>query len=90
MDLTNLDLAATPQKRGERLRLLRKLSGSTIHKMAQKYDIGSSTIKYWENGRGVGLSIRGANSIIAIMRQETINCLFAWLMYGIGTAPPDH
>lgn len=87
MDLeTNLK-SNTPQVRGKRLRILRNMAGLTIHKLAEKYGIGSSTIKYWEAGRGEGLSVKGAEKIIATMRQEGVYCTFGWLVYGIDMCP---
>ena len=80
----NLD---SPRARGERLRVLRKMSGLTIHKLAEKYEVGSSTIKYWECGRDKGLSAKGARKIIESMRQEGVYCTFMWLMHGVGMHP---
>jgi len=80
----NLD---SPRERGERLRVLRKMSGLTIHKLAEKYEIGSSTIKYWECGRDKGLSAKGARKIIESLRQEGVYCTFMWLMHGVGMHP---
>ena len=81
---SNLD---SPRERGERLRILRKMSGLTIHKLAEKYGVGSSTIKYWECGRDKGLSAKGARKIIESMRQEGVYCTFMWLMHGVGMHP---
>jgi len=77
----------TPRARGDRLRILRKMSGLTIHKLAAKYGVGSSTIKYWECGRDKGLSAKGARKIIEALRQEGVYCTFMWLMHGVGMHP---
>lgn len=84
LESSNLNL---PQQRGVRLRMLRKMSGLTIHKLAKKYAVGSSTIKYWECGRGEGLSVKGAEKMIMAVRQEGVYATIAWLMHGIGDNP---
>lgn len=78
---------STPKARGQRLRFLRKMSGLTLHKLAQKYGIGMSTIKYWECAVNEGLSVKGAKKIISAMQKEGIQCSFMWLMHGVGTLP---
>jgi HTH-type transcriptional regulator, cell division transcriptional repressor len=79
--------SSTPKSRGQRLRFLRKMSGLTLQKLAQKYDIGMSTIKYWECAVNEGLSAKGAKKIISAMQKEGIQCSFMWLMHGVGTLP---
>lgn len=78
---------STPKARGQRLRFLRKMSGLTLQKLAEKYDIGMSTIKYWECAVNEGLSNKGAKKIIHAMQKEGIQCSFMWLMHGVGTLP---
>jgi HTH-type transcriptional regulator, cell division transcriptional repressor len=79
--------SSTPKSRGQRLRFLRKMSGLTLHKLAKKYDMGMSTIKYWECAINQGLSAKGAKKIVNAMHQEGIQCSFMWLMHGVGLAP---
>ncbi|MCL5260076.1 MAG: hypothetical protein M1561_00110 [Gammaproteobacteria bacterium] len=78
---------SSPKARGKRLRLLRRMSGLTLNQLADKYDIGISTIKYWECAKSEGLSAKGAKKILSAMLQEGINVSFMWLMYGVGLPP---
>ena len=87
MHLEIISESNTPQSRGLRLKTLRNMVCFTIHGLAKKYGIGSSTIKYWERGRGKGLSIKGVEKIIAATRSEGVYAAAAWLMHGIGDRP---
>lgn len=73
--------------RGKHLRQLRGMLGITIEKFSALCEVGESTIRQWEQGRGSGLTAKGANKIIALMRQHNIECKLEWLLEGKG-APP--
>jgi hypothetical protein len=81
-------------ERGARLKVLRQMTGLTIHELSKKYDLGASTIKYWECGCGGGITLKGAKKIVDAMRDEKIQCSLIWLLYGIGPHPqpvdPSH
>lgn len=77
----------TPKERGKRLRLVRKMAGLTLKELAKKYDLGISTIKYWECAINKGLSSKGAKKFIAAMQQQGIQCSHIWLMHGVGLPP---
>ena len=87
--ITMLDEAqqASPRERGKRLRILRKMSGLTLSEIAQRYDLGISTIKYWECAKNQGLSSKGAKKIIQAMQDQKVQCSYMWLIYGVGLPP---
>jgi HTH-type transcriptional regulator, cell division transcriptional repressor len=78
---------SSAKARGKKLRLVRKMTGLTLKKMAEKYNLGVSTIKYWECATNQGLSSKGAKKIITIMHNQGIQCSYMWLMHGIGLPP---
>jgi transcriptional regulator with XRE-family HTH domain len=73
--------------KGERLKRLRKMSGLTIEEFADRYGLGRSTIKFWETGKWMGLSEKGARIVIEAMRLEGIQCSVSWLLNGFGPPP---
>lgn len=75
------------RERGQRLRLVRKMSGLTLEELSSKYSVGTSTIKYWECAKNQGLSSKGAKKIIIAMQNEGVQCSYMWLMHGIGLPP---
>lgn len=87
MTLRTIEDLSTPEARGNRLRILRNMSGFTINELSEKYGIGTSTIKYWETAKQEGLSLKGAKKIISSLAKEGIYCSFSWLMYGVGIYP---
>ena len=86
-NMKSLEELSSPAERGERLRVLRNMSGLTIHELADKYDVGASTIKYWECAKSEGLSPKGAKKFIEAMANEGIYCSYMWLMHGVGIHP---
>lgn len=85
--MSNTEQQSSAKLRGKRLRLIRKMSNLNLNDLANKYNFGISTIKYWECGKGEGLSIKGAKKIIKAMQSEGVQCSYAWLMNGIGLQP---
>ena len=75
------------KERGKRLRLIRKMSSLTLDELSSKYNLGISTIKYWECAKSQGLSSKGAKKIVTAMQNEGIQCSYMWLMYGVGLPP---
>lgn len=73
--------------RCQRLHMLRAMTGLSRDDFSQRTGISRSTLQYWEDGRGNGLSEKGAIQIIAAYHQEGILCDLKWLMYGIGNTP---
>ena len=78
---------SSAKERGKRLRLVRKMSGLTLDELSSKYDLGISTIKYWECAKNQGLSSKGAKKIIMAMQNEGVQCSYMWLMHGVGLPP---
>ncbi|EKE01787.1 MAG: hypothetical protein ACD_21C00052G0005 [uncultured bacterium] len=85
--MLNQEQQSTSKARGKRLRLVRKMSGLTLKELATKYNLGVSTIKYWECATNQGLSSKGAKKIITAMQNQGIQCSYMWLMHGIGLPP---
>ena len=63
------------------------MAGLRLKDISNKYGVGLSTLKFWENGYGNGLSKKGAAKIITIMRQNGVQCTLEWLLYGVGPKP---
>lgn len=78
---------STAKARGKRLRLVRKMSGLTLNELAEKHNLGVSTIKYWECAKNQGLSSKGAKKIVTAMQAQGVQCSYMWLMHGIGLPP---
>lgn len=85
--MNNKEQQCSSKMRGKRLRLIRKMSNLNLNDLADKYNFGISTIKYWECGKNQGLSSKGAKKIIKAMQSEGVQCSYAWLMDGIGLPP---
>lgn len=81
------DQLSSAKAKGQRLRFLRKMARLPLLQFAEKYQIGTSTIKYWECAANEGLSPKGAKKILAAMQNEGIQCSYTWLMHGIGLPP---
>lgn len=73
--------------RGQRLKALRLMAGLTREELASKYSVSASTLQSWEAAKAGGLTIKGANKMIDIFRQERIRCHLDWLLHGIGDPP---
>lgn len=85
--MNNAEQQSGAKMRGKRLRLIRKMSNLNLNDLANKYNFGISTIKYWECGKNQGLSAKGAKKIIQAIQSEGVQCSYAWLMDGIGLPP---
>lgn len=81
------DFRITPTARGRRLRILRMLADFSRKDMAEKYKISTSTLQAWEEGKGGGLSDKGALRVIEAFRHAGVNCSYDWLLHDIGTGP---
>lgn len=87
MQTKTLEDLSSVEERGNRLRILRNMTGLTINELSERYNIGTSTIKYWETAKQEGLSVKGAKKIIDSLVKEGIHCSFTWLMHGLGIGP---
>lgn len=79
-----LNIDDSIKKRGFRLKKIRKIMGLSTEKLAQLLGYSRQTISYWENAIHRGLSKRGANKLIEVVKQYGIECDEKWLLYGIG------
>lgn len=87
IDSAVLEYQAARNARGKRLKLVRKMAGLTREEVEEKYGISASTIQSWEAAKAGGLTEKGAQRAIAVLRQEGIWCTADWLMYGLGEGP---
>jgi transcriptional regulator with XRE-family HTH domain len=92
MELQEIDSAVSEHQavrnaRGKRLKLARKMAGLTREEVEEKYGISASTVQSWEAAKAGGLTEKGAQRAIAVLRQEGIWCTIDWLMYGLGEGP---
>jgi transcriptional regulator with XRE-family HTH domain len=87
IDSTVSEYQAARNARGKRLKLARKMAGLTREEVEEKYGISASTIQSWEAAKAGGLTEKGAQRAIAVLRQEGIWCTTDWLMYGLGEGP---
>lgn len=82
----NLEPKASPESRGKRLKLLRKMANLTRSDIEETYQISASTLRSWEEGRQ-GLTEQGAKRIMIVLRDRGIQCSVGWLLYGTGSEP---
>lgn len=82
-----IELSASPEARAERLRRLRNLANLSRKEMCDGSDIKIDTLIGWEVARHGGLSISGAQKIIARIANEGVTCTSEWLLYDVGTPP---
>lgn len=76
------------QQRGERLKRLRGLLRLSRKSLSELYDIPAGTIQNWEDARHGGLTEKGAQRFIEVLKAEKVDCKLEWLLFGIGN-PPD-
>lgn len=91
MKHTDVDLQTassnSQQKRADRLKLLRTMTGLSRKKFSKKYGISLGNFQNWEGPRYGGLTEKGANKIVLACLQEGIEVTIEWLMYGTGIPP---
>lgn len=85
--LESNDSKSGPEKRGQRLKSLRMMTGLSRKALEEEYHISASTIQSWEDAKAGGLTEKGAKRAIAVFKEEGIRCGVDWLLYGIGTPP---
>lgn len=81
------DVKSSAEARGRRLKSLRKMADFSRKALTIKYQISASTIQAWEDGKAGGLTPKGAQRIVAALREEGVFCTVDWLMHGVGQAP---
>lgn len=75
------------KSRGNRLKIMRSMLGLSRREAAELCKVGRSTFQYWEDGRGAGVSQKGAEKIIAAFQKAGLYCETSWLLYEIGNPP---
>lgn len=85
--IDHTDVKSCPQARGRRLKSLRKMADLSRKAMTVKHKISASTVQAWEEGKSGGLTTKGAQRIIAALKDEGVFCTLEWLMHGEGQSP---
>jgi transcriptional regulator with XRE-family HTH domain len=86
-EITHTDVKSSAEARGKRLKSLRKMADLSRKALTIKYQISASTIQAWEDGKAGGLTAKGAQRIVAALREEGVYCTVDWLMHGVGQSP---
>ncbi len=81
------DTRSNPSARGKRLRTVRSMAGLTRDQVEKKYGLSAYTVQSWEAARAGGLTKRGAERVIPMVRNEGIYCTVDWLLHGVGEPP---
>lgn len=89
MAFYNLLSRDNPSATGNRIKSLRMLIGCTRKEFAEKTGISENTLKIWEEPAETrnGISKKGANRLIAAMKDCGITCTLEWLLFGLGYGP---
>lgn len=74
-------------ERGKRIKLIRHMLQMRTFEFADFINAGDSTVRYWEAGKGTGLTERGALKIIGALEASNLNCSIEWLLEGKDTPP---
>jgi transcriptional regulator with XRE-family HTH domain len=86
-EIVHTDVKSSAEARGKRLKSLRKMADLSRKALTIKYLISASTIQAWEDGKAGGLTAKGAQRIVAALREEGVYCTVDWLMHGVGQSP---
>jgi transcriptional regulator with XRE-family HTH domain len=85
LDETKLD--EIKKERAVRVKWLRTLTGLSRRDFAKRYGIPPGTIQNWEEGKGGGITEKGAHRIVSVLQSANIHASFEWLMHGVGADP---
>lgn len=77
----------SPTARGQRVTLLRRLTGLSRRLIQKKYGIPKTTLQNWEEAKGNGLTEKGARNLVSVLKPDGIICSYEWLMFGVGSSP---
>lgn len=80
-------LTEEKEKRAQRLKLLRKMTGFSRKAFAEKHNISAGNFQNWEGPRYGGLTEKAAISVVRACYQEGVEATVEWLMYGTGLPP---
>lgn len=83
----SLEPHSTPEARGKRLRRLRNIANLSRKQLADGCRINPNTVKGWEIAKYGGLTEKGANKVLKVLKNEGVTCNLNWLMHGIGVGP---
>jgi transcriptional regulator with XRE-family HTH domain len=82
----NLNKNEVAIKRGERLRIVRKITGMVTEPFSKLCGVGRTTISSWEQGIN-SLTERGAAKVVRGVHEKGIRCTPLWLLHGVGDPP---
>lgn len=81
--MNNIILDDTAVGRGNRLKKVRDLVNFSAEELAKKVGCSRQTISYWENATHGGLSKKGAQKIVHVLKDVGLSCDINWLLYGM-------
>jgi DNA-binding transcriptional regulator YiaG len=83
------ELVYSPQQAaGERIRLVREALHFSRKVLSERYsELSAGTLRKWEEGRFRGLTLKGAEKLQKIFKEEGVEVTLEWLLHGFGQAP---
>jgi DNA-binding transcriptional regulator YiaG len=75
------------EARAKRLRTLRSMLLLSRQAAAESLKINVGTLQSWEESRGSGLTMKGAERVVKAVKQLGVNCDIKWLLYGTNPGP---
>ncbi len=80
-------LLSSPTNRGLRVRKLRDSLHLSRPQLAKLAKCGESSLQFWEDGKGSGITEKSAKVLIDFFNQSGLICSSEWLLDGIGPEP---
>lgn len=72
---------------GLRLKRARQMAGYTRDMLAEKANVGKSSITYWEHAKSKPLSEKSMQKILAALEEAGVECSSAWILTGQDEPP---
>lgn len=67
--------------------MVRSMTGLTIIGFAKELGVSRGSVIGWEQGKGGGLTEKGAERIVVLAKNHNILCTSIWLLHAIGNQP---
>lgn len=88
MTATEINNKKVSKERGERLHILRIMSGNSFQSLAKLTDYAEDSLRKMENAHFKGgLSEKAARTITKVLEKQGVICQMNWLLYGQGIPP---
>lgn len=72
---------------GKRLRYLRIMAGLSRNSLAEKANVGKTSISYWENGNSGLMTETSMNKLLDAIQEAGVCASTLWLRTGLGDPP---